>query len=377
MYAFLGHGSAIDALRFISSKGDAPKALGSWPLEARRLPSAEHCITAQKEFKRFAVTCDLSEYGVESVPVHLLVPSRSAASKGASARFHVWSREVPALSMLRLDDELFASGPELAILQLCAAQSKLESLLDPSAEAYHAALDVYRDLGIEEKPLIDNPLLWEHGLRLVRAAAVACEFAGTYRLPTHAKGKVAYKRKLLMTCESLDKLASELRHTSAETRAQRVAAIAFDGSASPMETLLALLLTLPVEMGGFGLPRPELNHSIDVSHGRGLLADRDEVTPDMLWDEAGLALEYDSAEKHGNAGPARLADDALRSNMLTVLGYRVLRVTPGAISTVGRLEMLANQIAVLLGTELEKPSEMQKMRRRKLFTELMPAREQG
>ena len=373
MYAFLGHGSAIEALRFISARKSSEKEMRRWPAKSRPLPQANQCITAQRECVRFCQDCDLSRWGISSGPVDLLVPTRSAASRGSHARFHVWSREVPANSMIRLEDSLLASGPEMTILQLCAAQSKLEPLLEPAAQAFWAERDLFRELGIEGTPAQELPVRWERDRRLVVAAAIACEFAGTYRLPA-AGDKVAYKVKPLMSCSSLKQFAEGFKRTSAESRALRVADMAFDGSASPMETALALLLTLPVEFGGFGLPRPQLNSPIDVSDRRGILADRDAVTPDMLWLDQMVAVEYDSAEKHGNAGPAQLAEDAIRSNILTVLGFRVIRVTPLVISSVPRLEMLARQIASLLGDDLQAPDEIQRKRRNKLFSELMPRR---
>ena len=375
MFAFFGHRSAVEALRFISTHKKLAEKMSPWPAKTRKLPNPEHLVSTQRAFQGFAASHDLEGLGVVSTPVDLLVPAGNAFSRGAQARFHVWSRRVPEDSMLRASKDIVISGPEMVILQLCAAQSKLEPLLDPAAEEYWAERDLLHELGIDKKPALELPVKWERDRRLVAAAALACEFAGTYRLPGGGGGKASYKLKPLMSCESLRQHALGFRKTSAETRALRVADLAFDGSASPMETALALLLTLPVEFGGLGLPRPLLNKAVDVSDYRGIISDRDEVSPDMLWEEAKVAVEYDSAEKHGSAGPKQLAEDALRSNILTSLGYRVVRVTPQVISSIPSLEMLARQIAHLLGVELQEPDDIQVKRRNKLFVELMPKRE--
>lgn len=237
-----------------------------------------------------------------------------------------------------------------------------------------AELEVHKALGIEGEVVADDPLAWERIRRLVAATVIACEFAGTYRLGANG-GEASYHMPRLMTLEGLRSMVGEavfLWKTSADRRALHVAELAFENSASPMETAVVLMLTLPVEYGGFGLPRPELNKAIDVSDHRGVLAERSEVTPDLLWEDAKLALEYDSAEHHGQAGPSRLAEDATRSNILTALGYRVLRVTNRSIASLEGINLLARQTAHLLGVELEAPTDVQLLRRAKLFQELMP-----
>lgn len=374
-YAFLGHESACEALRQfwapISWQGRHP-----WPRDARRLPSAEHCVTNQKEAKNLIASLDLASHNVTTMPIDLLVPTRAAGSRGKTARFHVWSRPLPAGSMLRLADALFASGPELTVLELCGSHGKLEPLLDPMVSSTRAEQEVNHMLGLDRHVAIDSPLEWESNRRLVEAAAVACEFAGTYRLGT-AGAKTNYGAPRLMSLGGLRSAATSVtasRRTSMESRALRVAELAFDNSASPMETSLALLLTLPLDFGGFGLERPRLNVPVDVSGYRGEVADRDDVTPDFLWEGRRLALEYDSREHHEDAGPRQLAKDAARANILTALGYRLIRVTPANLASLASASLLARQVAWALGRELERPSEVQLLRREKLYRLLMPKR---
>ena len=375
VYAFLGHGSAVEAMRALSVEKGQPHLTSRWPESPRPLPSAKHCITTQKQFRASQSALELAVFGVTSKPVDLLVSSNSSCSRGPSARFHIWSRNIPTHALYRLSENVLLSGPEMIIMQLCGVQARLEPYLDDNVAAYRSEKEVMADLGIEGDPAIDDPLRWEQRLRIVRAAVLACEFAGTYRLPPQASSVATYRLKPLMSCASLWEVAQGLRSTVMESRTLRVADIAFDNSGSPMETALALMLTLPVDWGGFGLPRPQLNAEVDVSEYRGIIADRDVVSPDLLWNDQRIALEYDSAEKHGRAGAMQLAEDALRSNILVMLGYRVLRVTPGVIATLPKVEMLARQIAALLGVALEQPNDVQALRRRRLYLELMPRRD--
>lgn len=136
---------------------------------------------------------------------------------------------------------------------------------------------------------------------------------------------------------------------------------------------MALLLTLPVEFGGFGLERPLLNQAVDVRGARGTLSDRDYVTPDFVWPSQRVALEYDSDEFHARRGERQLGRDATRANILTSLGYHVLRVTPQVARSLAGLSLLARQIAYVLDVELVEATPLQELRRRKLYLQLMPA----
>ncbi len=365
MHAFISHRSACEALRLAS--GEERR----WPKEPRPLPKHGNCVSTQREFLKFCATTDLKDLGITSRPTDLIVPSSRDRSRGRQAAFHVWSRDLPANSLLWMRKSLLVSGPELAILQLCGSNVKLDALLDDFAESVRAETEIIASIGLDEKPVMEIPLNWERIRSLVAATVVACEFAGTYRLPVGKSG-TNYDAAPLMSCHSLEAMARSMGSRSMERRAVRAAQLAFDHSKSPMETALALMLTLPVEMGGFGLPRPVLNKDLDVSQWRGHLSDRDVVCADMRWEDGGVALEYDSTTFHGGSNEAKRTNDAIRSNILTSLGYATYRVTPSVIASLQGTTVLAHQIAARLGVELESPDDIGLQRRTKLFTELMP-----
>ena len=369
MYAFLAHQSACEVLRTVGS------VQNTWPPQKRKLPLAGDCVTNQRGYKEVARETDLAELGIEGTPVDLLVPNQTMRSRGKSAHFHLWSTEVPAHAMMRVAPHLLVSGPELVIAQLCGSQAKLDELLDQHGRAAQAEIAMVRNLGLDlREAVIDNALIRDTIERMVAATVVACEFAGTYRLGG-AERDTRYQVTPLMSTASLNAVIAQLEGTANKTRTAEVAMLMLEGSASPMETALALFLTLPVNMGGMGLPHPELNAAVDVSDVRGSLSDRDTVTPDALWRDQRVCLEYDSSAFHEKQGPAQLDRDARRANILTACRYSVLRVTPGIIRTVADTELLAQQVAALLGVELDTPNEVQKLRRRRLHALLMPQRQ--
>lgn len=377
MYAFVSHESACEVLRLLSTGetpfGDVPR----WPREVRRLPTAVACVSGQRDFRGSSAERCLGALGVTGRPVDLMVRTQESRSSGSEVRVHVWGGLLPVDSLLRLDEGLYASGPELAVIQLCSAQGKLDALLDAHVSAVRAETELLASLGLDERPVYDHPLHWERIRRLVAAVMVACEFAGTYRLG-RGEGGTAYGVRPLMTMASLARACDDVGLSQGTRRARRVCGLAMDGSASPMETSLALLLSLPVDFGGFGLERPLLNCPLDVSGERGRVSDRDVVVPDLLWFGQRVILEYDSAEFHAAQGEDQAKKDAARANVLTALGFRVLRATPQTVRSLADVTLLARQIARLLDVELAETTPVQDLRRRRLFALLMPsARERG
>ncbi len=372
MYAFVSHESACEALRALSSEGAGLERVARWPETPQHLPPAGECVSGQRAFKRAGVGEALAWLGVTSRPVDLLVPADGTRSNGERARFHVWGGTLPARSMLRVGDGLFVCGPELVLVQLCSSQSKLDPLLDAHVRAARAERDVVSSSGSNEKGVLDHPLDWERLRRLVVATAVACEFSGSYRLGCGGRPTL-FHAPVLMSAESLEQAIASLGTTQGTRRARRVLDLMLENSASPMETALALMLALPPDMGGFGLEKPQLNCTIDVSRHEGALSDRAVVTPDLLWAEQKVALEYDSHEFHGSRGRGRALADAVRSNVLTALGYRVFRATTQTVRSLPELSLLARQVAHALGEELAEATPLQELRRRRLFMLLMPA----
>lgn len=370
MYAFLSHTSALDVLRTIDNGG---RELTPWPSEARELPRHYNSVTTQRMFKQFAREYDLAEYGITRTPVDLLVPKASQRTRGAAAHFHVWKGRIPSNSMLRLDKSLFVSTPEFVLLQMAGWHSKTDPIIDNFARE----LDAIRGISPVTSPdgtispiSYDNPFTWDKAQRLVGLTLVTMELMGTYRLSPPG-GATRYKQQPLLSFASMEQFMQRVGRTYGRNRLCASLALAGPHSASPMETALYLMLCLPELYGGYGLPRPKLNREIPVQNHERLWTGGASITPDLLWPNINLVIEYDSDEMHGNAGPLKLARDAMRANVLSTLGYTVLRVTTRNIQSPVDVERLAHQIAVKLGMQLEDPSKELHIRRGKLHALLM------
>lgn len=367
MYAFLSHISALDVLRTIENDG---QGLPLWPSEARELPRHYNSVTTQRMYKEFAAQHDPAKYGITRTPVDLLVPKASQRSKGAQARFHAWKGNVPVNSMLRLEESLFVSKPEFVLLQVAGWHSKTDPIINGFARELKAAREVGPAASLDEPVPYDDPFAWDNTRRLVDLVLVAMELMGTYRLAAPG-GTTRYGQQQLLTFASVEQFMRGVGRAYGKNRLDTALSLALPHSASPMETALYLLLCLPERYGGFGLPRPKLNRELPVKEHERLWDGGASITPDLLWADAKLIIEYDSNEMHGGLGPIKLAQDATRANVLSALGYTVLRVTTRNIQSPAEVERIAWQVASKLGVELAEPSDALRIRRGKLHALLM------
>ena len=74
-----------------------------------------------------------------------------------------------------------------------------------------------------------------------------------------------------------------------------------DGSASPFETIFAIVATLPCRLGGYGFAAAKLNPKITVTPEKRHLTQTDAYHPDCYLEEMEIDLEVESRERHSGA----------------------------------------------------------------------------
>lgn len=373
-YALVSHESAVEAI---------------WALAARNwsgilddeniwlVPKAELCVSTQGEFKRLSRDVDLPSLGIRSAPVDLLVPNKSCYSRGKQARFHVWSEFFPLRSFVRIHDRVLVSTPYFAVLQLAMARRSSRLAEERARSSAEEDARIRSILGIEGTTATADELVrWENIARFVRATQVLTDFMGTYRyLPPSEEEDapgLASPTKPMITPESFSEYLAKMGVAKGIQRARAVSEAAVAKAASPMETMLALMLSLPTDMGGFGLPKPEMNREIPMEHNCRDLASQDSITPDLSWPDKQIAVEYHGWETHFAAGPYKVASDAARANSLSALGWTVLHVVFEQVRTLAGISLLARQLSQLLGVKLTEPTDLELVWRTRLLELLLP-----
>jgi hypothetical protein len=159
-----------------------------------------------------------------------------------------------------------------------------------------------------------------------RTALLMLEFCGTYRLSNNVNQSAFMNRAKRTSTSELYAFAQRQA-----TRTYRAALECIDnGSASPVESSIYLLLTLPPNRGGYGLPRPDINATVELDDRAKRISNLQTVKPDFLWHDQKVVLEYDSNKHHFNP-KSNKADQALvdnkRAEALKTMGYETRSLT--------------------------------------------------
>lgn len=374
-YAFVSHETSVEAIWSLAAK--------HWKgvLDDENVwmvPDQEICVKTQREFKQLAKDVDLRSLGIHRDPADLLVPNKSCYSRGAHAKFHVWKDFFPLHSFVRVHERIFVSSPYFSVLQLATAHRANRISQNEAKLATEEIEDIKRSLGLEDADLTESDLVrWNNIARFVRAAQVLCDFSGTYRyVPDEQQGmsdaSIVYQTKPMMSPKSFLEYVTQMPKSKGVERGRAVAAAAFASCASPMETMLALMLSLPTSMGGFGIPRPEANWKIPIPPDRQRFCSQSTMVGDLCWPEQRVMLEYYGWNEHFGAGPRKVADDAARANSLTALGWTVYHATFEQVNTLEGISLLARQLQDALGMELPEPTDLELVWRARLLALLLP-----
>ena len=184
-------------------------------------------------------------------------------------------------------------------------------------------------------------------LELPKLIMLGYELCGTYSLLSTSKLK---KRDALTTTQKIRAYVTKMSGAHGHTKAMRALSYIQNGAESPMETRLAMLLTLPYKLGGYGFPFPDLNHVVSPTKSARANANKTHYRCDLFWLDKKLDVEYDSDTHH--LGRERIAADAIRRNALISLGVTVVVVTRTQFYDLRQFDKLARQIASLLGRRL-------------------------
>ncbi|MCL2826466.1 MAG: hypothetical protein FWD72_03580 [Eggerthellaceae bacterium] len=248
-----------------------------------------------------------------SLPVHIVLDSADGRWSSKTMKQHVFSGKTPAACFVDRGDGVFVSSPEFSFLQMAS-----------------------------EIPLI-------------KLIELGYELCGIYSLPTAGDPEPPergfYKRKPLTSTKKLDAFIAGMPGSRGRKKALRALRFIANGAASPMETKLSILLTLPYLLGGFGLAMPELNSRIVPTKTAKASSSKTFYACDLYWPGFGLAVEYDSDLQH--TGSAKIAEDAKKKNALNLIGVEVITVTKLQLYSSPELEKVAKIIATYLGKRLK------------------------
>mgnify|MGYP000960992017 FL=1 len=245
MDIYLSHSSALEI--WSSFKTGADVLARCWdsrnPSWRKDEPLPSECKVTELLIRELAGMPELE--GI-ALPLHVVVPSQAARSRCGKVACHVSSATFPRGSFIRIARNVLASSPELCFVQM-ASELSLPALI-----------------------------------------RLGFELCGTYGVATVGKADFRFERPFT-TPARLARFLDKAANMPGTVKARKALKHLVAGSASPMETTLAMLLCLPLRMGGYALPQPCMNHAVNP-RGRSRLAVDDKCYYcDLIWPNANIA----------------------------------------------------------------------------------------
>ena len=268
-----------------------------------------------------------------SFPLHVMLadPGARRASR-QQMRQHVFRGETPNGCFVGVGEGLMVSSPEFCFLQL-ADELPLVKLIE---------------LGYELCGTYSMPATAAQDGKLVLPARDSGEQLDGK--PISPKNGFSARPPLTGT-KKLAAFLARMPGVKGHQKAMRALSYISDGAASPMETKLAIILTLPYKLGGYHFPRPKHNNRIVPVKTARRSAPKAYYACDLYWADYGVAVEYDSDSYH--TGPDRIAEDSIRRAALALMGITVFTVTNQQIRSAPELRKVACALASHMGKRLQ------------------------
>ena len=348
MMLYISHSSALEYWRNNWRRVQAGNALA----EKRKFtgkPSAEPLDASELRFA--------NPWGL-SMPLHILVGSKNARKTTRGLICHISSGQLPQGSFVQVSSGLAVSSPELCFVQLANKLTLVELV-----ELGYEMCGVYRlegqggtaggsGTGRGGGTAGRSGIAGGGGTAGHSGIAGGGGIAGRSGNTGESSTSNGFRNGPPLTSKA--SLGSYIaKATGQRGRAKALRALRFiaEGSASPMETILAMMLTLPYRLGGYGFSIPLHNKRINVPAGTGKKAEWKELRCDLYWLDAKVGVEYDSDAFHTLA--EKITKDAIRRNALSSVRTIVITVTKRQIVSEVELRKVAHVLSKLLGKRLQ------------------------
>lgn len=243
-----------------------------------------------------------------SLPFHVIVGNSKARVRSKKITSHTWQK-IPKSSTRHISDGTLISTPEFCFLQMAST------------------------------------------LTLAQLILLGYEICGTYAVQSNEPARC--RNFSLTTGDSLTKFTKQSLHLHGYQKASRAVPYIIEGSASPMESILTMLLCLPYKLGGYNIATPVLNCRINIPNHAKKLTDKNYYVCDLCWPKQRLCIEYDSTFYHNTHN--RIESDARRRNTLLALNYTVLTVSANQVMNPELFGKLARQVSKILKSRLSLP----------------------
>lgn len=332
-----------------------------------------------------------------SLPLDLMVSDAGERRNNKFVTCHVAYDTYPQGSFIKVSEGMYVSSPELCFLQLAEIHDEIDLVLlgnelcgtfvlpgpqegdpgtltvalDGSCSMVNETGAVFHYKSLEEA--VEANWNARSGMKSTEGAT---SFASNESRDSRTPLRPSTRRQgFLLRPEPITSVARIARYIGkcdgmrGVKRARRALRYMVDDAASPMESCLAVRLVLPNVLGGYNLPKMEMNREIVVPDGVGDRPGKSYRVCDLLWPQQRVAVEYDSTAHH--VGAARIARDSARRGELKYAGIDVATITAPQFFDFAAFDGQVRMIEKLLGHRRASRAKDVEQRRRELHRRIV------
>ena len=273
-----------------------------WRSEASVNATSKTFLQAEKDAAETAdrkeriLDSSIGDTNILSHPFHIIRPHETQGKKTPGIRLHRAGSALPKTRLFFVEPGLYVVSPEMCFLQLAA-------ILCPE-----------------------------------NLALAGSELCGLHRYPATPSDELP-KHPPVTTPEKIRRLLNANAKSHGVSKARRALRYIVPRTASPAEGVLALLLSLPCLLGGYGLEKPQVNKPIKLTGSARRSVGKKEFITDLYWPSAKLDIEYDGRAYH--APEENRSKDAERRNALGLMGIEVMNVTRKQLFSLKKMNSVA------------------------------------
>lgn len=167
------------------------------------------------------------------------------------------------------------------------------------------------------------------------------------QLCSHSPGKAS---EAISTCQKLSDFVEKMKGHRGHRKAVQALKHIRNGSASIMESMAFMVLTLPNTLGGFGLGDPVFNYEIKLKGDYGKRLGQNRCYVDLYYKSDKVAVEYDSYAFHNS--PSEQGKDALRAAILERHGITLMSMKTIQLYDKKACKDFADNLAVHIGKRI-------------------------
>ena len=252
-----------------------------------------------------------------SFPINVLVSLENSRRRSGLVHSRLLSDPMPEGCLVDVGDGIFVSSPEFCFLQMADE------------------------------------------LQFLKLIELGYELCGSYCLPVYDTdrrdlpiNRSSMKRDYALTSvRKLTAFLNRMQGFTANQKALKPLPYIADSSASPRETMVAMMLTLPYWYGGYGFPLPVMNAKIKPAGAAKQSSSKEFYYCDLFWDDFSLSVEYDSDEYH--TGSTRIAQDSMKRNSLISVDVTTVTITRMQLNSMAGFEKIAKQLSIYMEKRLQ------------------------